>query len=136
LFSHGSKWQKGAGFPAPFLIHCVSLNLLLVTIITLGRPLLYFFVTSFAGFVTEVFVNVDFGRLAFVTLGAVTEIVLVSFVVESNSTLLVLVGVAVGCDSNVGANESQKHHHDYQFFHCLPPDPKNFILGGIAFSRL
>jgi hypothetical protein len=95
-----------------------------VTIITLGRALLHFFVTSFAGFVTEVFVNVDFGRLAFVTLGAVTESILVILVSESNSALLVLVGVAVSCDSNVGANESQKHHHDYQFFHCLPPDPK------------
>jgi hypothetical protein len=107
-----------------------------VTIVTLGWTLLHLFVTSFAGFVTEVFVNFDFGRLAFVTLGAVTETILVSLVIESNSTLLDLVGVAVGCDSNVGANESQKHHHDYQFFHCLPPDPKNFILGGIAFSRL
>jgi hypothetical protein len=58
----------------------------------------------FAGLVTESLVNVNLGRLAFVTLGTLSSI-LVSFVIKGYGPFFVVVGVAVGSDSNGGTNE-------------------------------
>jgi len=92
-----------------------------VAIVTLGWTT-HLFVTSFAGFVTEVFVNFNLGRLAFVAFGAVAiSAILVSFVVEGSGAFFVVIGVAVGCDSHGGAYVCEKHHHDYKFLHFLPP---------------
>lgn len=70
---------------------------------------------------TEVFVNFNLGRLAFVAFGAVAKFILVIFVVESYGAFFVVIGVAVSSDSNGGTYECENHHHDYKFLHFLPP---------------
>ena len=88
-----------------------------MTTVTLGRAI-HLFVACFAGLVTKSLVDFNLGRGSFVALSAVvSHSCLVGFVIESNSAFLVLVGVAVSSDSNIGTDESQQHHHDYQFFH-------------------
>jgi len=81
--------------------------------------------------VTEVLVYLNLGWLAFVALGAITQVFLMSEVVEGDGAFLVVVGVAVGSDSNVDTNESQKHHDDYQFFHFYSP-----LLHGFVWAKL
>lgn len=101
-----------------FLQHCVSSKLLLVAVVTLGRAV-HVLVAALASRVGIVFVNSDLCRLAFVTLGAIAKRVLMSLVIEGYGTLLVVVGVAVRCNSNVDTDECQQHHDDYQFLHCF-----------------
>jgi len=107
-----------------------------VTIVALGRTI-HLFVTRFTGLVTEVLVDFNLGRLAFMALGAVAgKFFLVSFVVEGHGAFFVVIGVAVCGDSNVGTYEREKHHHDYQFLHFLPPFLRLVLLGVIASNLL
>ena len=103
-----------------------------MTIVALGRAI-HLFVTSFTGFVTEVFVDFNLGRFAFVALGAIAiNSFLVSFVVEGYGAFFVFIGVAVSSDSNSGTYECEKHHDDYKFLHFLPPVLRLVFLGVIA----
>ena len=93
------------------------MNLLLVAVVTLGRAA-HFFVAGLTGvLVSTLLVNSDLCRLTFVTLGAVTKLLTMSFVVEGNGALLVLVSDNVSSDSYVNTDESQDHHDQYQFLH-------------------
>jgi hypothetical protein len=58
-----------------------------VAIVTLGWPA-HLFVARFTCAMTEVFVNFNLGRLAFVAFGAVAKFILVIFVVESYGAFL------------------------------------------------
>lgn len=95
--------------------------------VTLGWAF-HLLVACFTGFVAEALVNFDLCRLAFVALGTVvSQSCLVSFVVESYGAFFVVIGVAVSSDSNVGTDEGQQHHDDYQFFHFHSPVVKVFV---------
>jgi hypothetical protein len=95
-------------------------NLLNVTIVALGRNI-HLFVASLARLVTEDLINFDFGWSAFMALGAITQLFLVSLVIKGNVTLFVFVGHNISSNSNISTNEGQNHHHDYQSFHFYLP---------------
>jgi len=103
-----------------------------MAIVTLGRAV-HFLVAGLANIVTEIFVDFDFGRLALMTLGAVTtQLLLVSLVIEGDVAFAVLVDNNVSSGCNTDADKGQQHHDQYQFLHFLPP----FFSGGLFLAEL
>jgi hypothetical protein len=92
-----------------------------MAIVTLGRTI-HGAVACLANVVTEILVDLDFGRLALMALGAIsTQLLLVSLVVEGDVTFAVLVGDYVSSGCNADADKDQQDRDQYQFLHFLPP---------------
>jgi len=99
-----------------------------MAIVTLGRAV-HVLVAGLANVVTVIFVDLDFGRLALMTFGAVTtQFLLVSLVVEGDVAFAVLVDNNVSSGRNTDADKGQQQHDQYQFLHFLPPFPNGLFL--------
>jgi hypothetical protein len=117
--------------------HHILLNLLLVTLVALGRSV-HLFMAVLTGAVPEIFINFDGPYTALMTGGALSGSLLVHFVIKFNISVLGFVGVGIGTESKSGSTqECSSGNHSSQTFHVFSSfiDPC-FLLTNTTFVFL